>query len=105
MEKRNEVNICPYHVWYENGKVFADCYVINGFDHAVFNINVPDMTLSTNTDGLFAKTSFSGIYYGRAIPARSFIRWTFSFPGNSVLKANAKLTGGLRCIFDVCYLH
>ena len=89
------VNICPYHVRYENGKVVAECYVINGYKHAIYNVNVHDLVLSTGTDGCFARGSFGVIGNGGSIPAGSYIRWRFIFTGNSVLKANANLTGCL----------
>ena len=100
-ELPNSINICPFHIWYENGSVIADCYVINGYNHAVYNVNVRGLSLRANNSQLFADANFGVINNGGAIGAHSYIRWRFIFSGNCVLRKDASLTGGIDCKYNI----
>lgn len=83
------VSVKPYHVYYKGDKVYAECYVINGFNHPVWNILVNSLTLS---DG---KNVFANAAFGRmgnvSLGAHCYVKWTFVFEKNAVLHQNADL--------------
>lgn len=56
----NEVNIRPRYLYWKDGCLFAECFVINGYDRPVSNIRVKDLTF-TNASGEFASAAFGEI--------------------------------------------
>lgn len=90
---KNQVMIKPKYVYWQNGSLVADCFVINGFDHTVYNINVKSLSFA-NSSGTIASGSFgymqnaSGLV---SIAPNSYIVWTFVFGPNLVSMQNANL--------------
>lgn len=80
------VQIAPYHVWYQDGKMYADCYVINANPVTVTNINVEDFELA-NENGVIADYSF-GLLPGTTLAPNEYTSYTFIFPKGTFEKAN-----------------
>lgn len=95
----NCINIMPYHIYYKDRCLYAECYVINGFWRTVYNINVSELTFF-NGNGKIASGSFGIIAGGSSISARSYETYTFIFdPGYYVPGAvlNSKITCRYEC--------
>lgn len=100
-ENIDAVVIKPKHLYYRNGALYAQCYVINGYNHAVGNINVTNLHFY-NSKGDIAKAYF-GLLNGTVIRPHSYIVWTFKFSGSCLYQNNAKLTGMIKWANDVKY--
>ena len=99
--KDNEVSISPRCVYYKNGSLYADCYIINGFDHRIFNINVKRLIIS-NEEGVIAEAGFGIIADGAGIDAKSRMKRTLIFSSNHC-EQDARLTGKLSVQSTVNY--
>ena len=97
----NAVSITPYHVYYKDGNMYADCYVINGFSHKVYNTNVKRLTLS-NESGIIAEAAFGVIAGGKKISGRKYYTHTFIFTSSHYMQ-NARLTGTVSADWDITY--
>lgn len=91
------------HVYWENGYLVADCYVINGYaNNTVSNIIVNSLTIS-NAQGVIASGSFGATNIQPIAPHYNRIH-TFRFAPDCVVSANADLTKSLTVGFDLTYL-
>lgn len=86
----NTVDIRPGKMYWDNGVLVADCFVINGYEHAVYNIDVKKLTFK-NDSGVFASGNF-GVLQNLTIAPHSYVVWTFTFSRNAVMNPNADLT-------------
>ena len=86
----NAVSIKPRYVYWDNGSLVAECFVINGFSHNVYNIDVKALSFS-NDAGLIASAGF-GTLNGATIAPNSYLVWTFSFAPDTVAANNALLS-------------
>lgn len=87
---QNAISVRPKHVYWENGKLVAKCFVVNGFNHPVFNINVKKLSFS-NKDGLIAEGVF-GKLNGVTLQPYTHIEWTFTFSADCIAKYGADIT-------------
>lgn len=85
----NAVSIKPRYVYWENGKLVAECFVINGFPHTVGNINVKTLEIY-NKSGLIASGGF-GELQGLVLPSGYHGVWKFVFSADCVVAPNAAL--------------
>jgi hypothetical protein len=94
----NMVSIYPRYVRYEDGKLIAECFVVNGCSRSAYNITVENLEFS-NQSGLIAKG-----YFGRldnlVIPSHGFAIMTFTFGTDIVYNSNADLSV-LKCVSRV----
>ena len=90
----NNINITPYHVYYKNGSLYAECYIINGYWHRIYNINVRRLTITNGSGTVIADASFGVIAGGAGIAARDYGTHTFVF-GPACCVQNARLNGAL----------
>ena len=97
----NNVSVKPKYMYWDDGALVAECFVINGLDTAVYNVNVNNLEFS-NESGLFASASF-GTLQGASIAPYSYIVWTFNFPADCVYKTNADLTGTINTSANTNY--
>lgn len=97
----NNVSVKPRYMYWDNGSLVAECFVINGLDTAVYNVNVNNLEFS-NGAGVFASASF-GTLQGASIAPYSYIVWTFTFPADCVYKTNADLTGNINTSANTNY--
>lgn len=86
----DSVSIKPRYVYWENGTLVAECFVINGFSHAVHSLNVDSLTFS-NESGEIASAGF-GALEGVMLPAYSNVVWTFTFDADFVSIQDAELS-------------
>lgn len=85
----NAVSIKPRYVYWENGQLVAECFVINGFPHTVGNINVKTLKIY-NESGLIASGGF-GELQGLVLPSGYHGVWKFVFSADCVATPNAAL--------------
>ncbi len=86
----NCVNINSKHVWYQDGMLYAECFVTNGLPNTAYNIYVDAIEIS-NGSSVIAYDGF-GQLEGAVIAPNSYIVWTFVFPADSVALQNADLS-------------
>ena len=78
--KKDAVTINPYYVFIRGGRLYANCYVINGYSTAIWDVNIQKLAL-WHSDGAFAEASFRNINNGQKIPGKGGkVRWEFVFP-------------------------
>lgn len=87
----NAVSIKPRHVYWKDGDLYAECFVINGFSHNVFNINVKSITIS-NKSGVIAKGEGFGVLNNVVIAPNTHVIWGFKFTGDAVKASGADLS-------------
>ena len=87
---KDAVSVRPKYVYWHDGKLVAECFVVNGFDHPVFNINVKKLSFS-NGDGLIAEGAF-GKLDGVTLQPHTHIVWTFTFSADCIAKYGADIT-------------
>ncbi len=85
----NTIAIKPRHVYWENGKLVAECFVINGFAHTVGNIDV-ELLQIYNSDGLVASGGF-GVLQGLVLSSGYHVVWKFTFNEDCIACPNAQL--------------
>ena len=90
----DSVSLNPKEVWYQDGKLYANMYVVNGFSHNVYDVVVKNISLS-NDSGLIAEANF-GLLENVTIGANSYIEWGFVFSGDQIKQANGDLASGLE---------
>lgn len=91
----NELSIKPRYVyWLEDGTLVAECFVINGFSHAVYNIEVKTISFA-NADGLIASANFGALKDLVLGPYQYCVK-VFSFPPDCVSSFGASLAS-LMC--------
>ena len=91
----NALSIKPKCVYWENGELVAECFVINGFSHNVFNINVESIAFS-NSAGPIASGSGFGVLNNVTLPPYTNIVWTFRFAPDTIANYGADLSS-LTC--------
>ncbi len=83
------ISIKPRYVYWENGKLVAECFVINGFSHAVYDIDVQSLAFG-NADGQIASAQF-GMLQNLVLGPYQYAVWTFTFDASAVQMANGDL--------------
>ena len=74
-----KITIAPKNLYYSGSTLIAECFVVNGMNSSISNVDVTNFQLS-NSSGTFAQGRFGVVNNGRAIKAHSYITWTFRFP-------------------------
>ena len=86
----NCVSVKPRYVYWKDGTLYAECFVINGYNRYVSNINVEKIAIS-NKSGVIATANF-GLLDGVVLAPYTHITWTFSFGADCVISPNANLS-------------
>ncbi len=87
----NALSIKPRYVYWKDGDLYAECFVINGYSHNVFNIDVKSITIS-NKSGVIAEGTDFGKLNGITLAPRTHVVWGFKFTGDAVKKYGADLS-------------
>ncbi len=104
IELINDVNINPGHIIYDaNGDLYATCFITNGKDVPVYDINVEYIELYDANGNLIAGDGNLRIGNGGAIGGHSYNTWTFVFSGDKLKQSSADLTNTIGCKFGVAY--
>jgi SLAP domain-containing protein len=85
-----QVNVRPRHMYWDGNVLVAQCFVINGLDTPVTNINVTDLDFS-NGSGLIADAQF-GILQGVTLQPHTHVLWTFKFGSDVVYQPGGDLS-------------
>lgn len=96
------VSIRPRYVYWENGKLIAECFVINGFNHNVFNIDVK--SLSFNNGSVDIASAVFGVMNDVVLEPYTHVVWRFEFSANCVANYGADLSS-LNCVYKVENKH
>lgn len=97
------VSIKPRYVYWKNGELIAECFVINGFSHNVYNLDVKSLSFS-NKSGVIASAVDFGILNGVNLPPYTNVVWTFRFSADCVAAYGADLSS-LICDASVNYSY
>lgn len=95
------VTVQPIEVRYDNGALVAVCYVINGTQQTVENIDVYHFVLEN--DGQRLAAANFGYLQNAAVAPGEAIKWEFRFPRKTVLVQDARLPGLLaqvKCRYE-----
>ena len=84
------VTVRPYKMYWSNGCLIADCYIINGTKNDLKNVSVDALSFS-NAQGNMAKDTFSGAII-KSLPAGTHATWSFVFPSSAVNNYGADLS-------------
>ena len=87
--KQGEITVQPIYVHYEKKTLIAECYVINGTDQIISNIDVYKFCMTEGGRDL-AAANF-GVLEGVTLAPGESIKWTFQFPKNTVFSQDAYL--------------
>ena len=99
----NTITIRPRYVYWENGELVAECFVINGFSYNVFNMNVKFLSFS-NTSGLVASGDNFGVLSNLTLEPYTYAIHTFRFGGAAVDNYGADLSY-LNCKSNIFYSY
>lgn len=83
------VVVKPRYMYWNNGVLYAECYIVNGCDYTVSGIEVETLSFA-NDSGEFAWASF-GELVDVTIPPYMNIIWTFVYTEDAVIMPNADL--------------
>lgn len=98
--KQGEVTLQPIHVRYEKGKLIAECYVINGTDKAITDIDVYSLRMTAGGREI-AAANF-GVLEGVTLSPGESIKWEFCFTKKTVFDNDAYLPD-VQAIFACRY--
>ena len=100
--EENALTVRPKYVYWNEGKLVAECFVINGFYTTASNIKINSLTFA-NADSNLADATF-GQLNNVTISPRSYLVWIFVFEENVVSNVGADLSF-LRCGYDTTCTH
>jgi len=87
---KDEVVIQPIQVYYDDGELVAECYLVNGTDKKITEIDVYSLRVIAG-DREIAAADF-GTITNLKLKSGESIKWQFCFPKETVFVHNAKLT-------------
>lgn len=100
---KGAVHVMPYEVYYSGDKLVAKCYIANGLNKNIYQMNRVDIKID-NGKYLIAEGSFSGGDLNTCyIGSNQYVTWTFTFSGNAVKKMGADLTGEIHANVQTKY--
>ena len=99
----NEISIRPAYAYWENGTLYVQCFVINGFSYSVHNLTVNSLKVS-NDNCVLAEGAF-GAMNGVVLNSNEHVLWTFEFSGDCVKNYGEDLTNNLECSSNIGYYY
>lgn len=99
---QNDVTIRPRHLYWEGNVLVAQCFVLNGRNEQVRQINVKQMKFS-NDEGVIADGQF-GYMEDLTLNPQSYVLWTFYFNEDAVQMPNADLSS-ISWYSSISYSH
>lgn len=84
------VTILPKHVYWEDGKLVAVCFICNGTENTIYNLEVESLAFNGNT-GALANGAF-GLCQGLSLAPMTHTEWTFTFGEDCVAQYGADLS-------------
>ena len=98
----NQVSVKPRYVYWKDGKLIAECFVINGCSVPVYNINVKGLSFANDSVNI-ASAGF-GYINNIVLQPYTNIVWTFEFGADTVISYGADLNL-LYCNYNVSFDH
>lgn len=89
----DKVTVNPRYVYWDNGVLVAECFVINGYSQSVTNIDIQSFSLS-NAYGEIASAAF-GVLQDETLEPYTYSIWTLTFY-DGISSYGADLTGYLQ---------
>ena len=87
---KNEIALQPVQVYYDDQELIAECYLVNGTDERVAQINVYSLRITVDNREV-AAADFGNIT-NLKLEAGESVKWQFRFPKETVFVQNAKLS-------------
>ena len=87
----DSVSIRPKHLYWDGDMLVAECFVTNGKNTTVSNIQVERLAFGNEAVGTFVDGAFGHID-GLSVPAYGYAVWTFTFSDGAVAHAGADLS-------------
>ena len=84
----NSITINPKKVYWQDGKLYAECFIVNGYDYAVNSIKVNSLSFS-NSKGKLAEAGFPMLYI--TLPTHTHYVHTFIFNSDTVISYGGEL--------------
>ena len=97
----DELTIRPKHVYYEDGKLIAHCYVLNGTQSTLSQIDITYLSIHDSTKQMIAAAQF-GVLGDLTLAPGTYGEWTFCFPADTISMKDAQLDSLLlkfSCVF------
>ena len=86
----NCLSVRPKHVYWKDGKLYAECFITNGFSTTAYNINVKSLSFE-NSEGEIASATFGSVD-GLVIAPYSYAEWLFIFEEEHISNYGADLS-------------
>lgn len=84
----NTITINPKRVYWQDGKLYAECFIVNGYDYAVNSIKVNSLSFS-NSKGKLAEAGFPMLNI--TLPTHTHYVHTFIFNSDTVISYGGEL--------------
>ena len=84
----NSITINPKKVYWLDGKLYAECFIVNGYDYAVNSIKVNSLSFS-NSKGKLAEAGFPMLNI--TLPTHTHYVHTFIFNSDTVISYGGEL--------------
>lgn len=84
----NSITINPKKVYWQDGKLYAECFIVNGYDYAVNSIKVNSLSFS-NSKGKLAEAGFPMLNI--TLPTHTHYVHTFIFNSDTVISYGGEL--------------
>lgn len=98
------ITAVPVEVYYEDGKWYATCYIVNGYDHDVNNVHIQNVYIIDKNGTRFADGNFPA--QNLSISSLKYSTHTFIFNDEAILSTNVDLaTIRLGINFSVNHLN
>ncbi len=87
---QNAITVVPAEVYYENGRLVANCYIVNGYNTLATQVNIPTLIVYGADNVVIADGGFAN--QNLTINAQSYLCYTFTFGGDALELNNADLS-------------
>ena len=84
------ISVVPKEVYFENGKLVAHCYVVNGYSTKATMVNISEISVRGTGDKAIAHAYFGNQNF--TIPALSYIEHTFTFGADTIISSSVDMS-------------
>ena len=84
------ISVVPKEVYFENGKLVAHCYVVNGYSTHATKVNISEISVTGKNDKVIAHAYFGN--QNLSIAALSYVEHTFTFGPDTIISANVDMS-------------
>lgn len=77
------ITVVPKEVYFENGKLVAHCYIVNGYSTHATMVNISEISVTGRNDKVIAHAYFGA--QNLSIAALSYVEHTFTFGADTII--------------------